>query len=140
MGQIITQINQPNNSKSNTLRVMKKVDVFVIGSGSAGRKVAQTCAKSGLKVAIADNRDYGGTCGNRGCIPKKVLLGPSETYDLADNLMGKGISTMPIVDWKALQKFKRQFTKPIPMSTEYGLYRRRLYCNGICPYGRKGRK
>ena len=100
---------------------MKNVDVFVIGSGSAGRKVAQTCAKNGLKVAIADNRAYGGTCGNRGCIPKKVLLGPSETYDLADNLMGKGISTMPIVDWKALQKFKRQFTKPIPMSTEKDL-------------------
>jgi len=97
---------------------MKKVDVFVIGSGSAGRKVAETCAKSGLKVAIADNREYGGTCGNRGCIPKKTLLAPTETYELAANLTDKGISSKPNLDWKALQRFKRQFTKPIPMATE----------------------
>ncbi|MBC8768871.1 NAD(P)/FAD-dependent oxidoreductase [Arenibacter sp. BSSL-BM3] len=97
---------------------MKKVDVFVIGSGSAGRKVAETCVKSGLKVAIADNREYGGTCGNRGCIPKKILLAPTETYELAANLTDKGISSEPTLDWKALQRFKRQFTKPIPMATE----------------------
>ena len=46
-------------------------DVFVIGSGSAGRQVATRCAKEGMKVAIADNREYGGTCANRGCDPKK---------------------------------------------------------------------
>ena len=97
---------------------MKKVDVFVIGSGSAGRKVAKTCATNGLKVAIADNREYGGTCGNRGCIPKKILLSPTETYDLAANLLNKGISSKPTLDWKSLQKFKRQFTKGIPISKE----------------------
>lgn len=94
------------------------MDVFVIGSGSAGQKVAQTCAKGGLKVAIADNREYGGTCGNRGCIPKKILLAPSETYELARNLMGKGISAKPKLDWRTLQKFKREFTQPVPKSTE----------------------
>ncbi|MCM4171720.1 NAD(P)/FAD-dependent oxidoreductase [Arenibacter sp. TNZ] len=100
---------------------MKKFDVFVIGSGGAGRKVAVTCAKGGLKVAIADNREYGGTCGNRGCIPKKILLAPLETYELATNLMDKGIASKPALDWKALQRFKRQFTNPIPMATEIEL-------------------
>ncbi|MCK0145674.1 NAD(P)/FAD-dependent oxidoreductase [Arenibacter sp. F26102] len=97
---------------------MKKVDVFVIGSGSAGRKVAETCTKSGLIVAMADNREYGGTCGNRGCIPKKILLAPVEIYEVATNLTDKGISSKPTMDWKALQRFKGQFTKPIPKATE----------------------
>ncbi|WP_339656122.1 FAD-dependent oxidoreductase, partial [uncultured Salegentibacter sp.] len=45
-------------------------DVFVIGTGTAGKGVAKDCAKAGWKVAIADNREYGGTCPNRGCDPK----------------------------------------------------------------------
>ena len=56
---------------------IEEFDVFVIGSGIAGQVVAKSCAKANLKVAIADNREYGGTCANRGCDAKKVLLGPT---------------------------------------------------------------
>jgi len=45
----------------------RKFDVFVIGSGVAGRSVAVACAKKGLSTAIADNREFGGVCANRGC-------------------------------------------------------------------------
>lgn len=98
--------------------VMKKVDVFVIGSGGAGQMVAEICTNNGLKVAIADNREYGGTCANRGCNPKKVLLASIEAYELANNLKDKGISAKPTLDWKALQGFKREFTKGVPLTTE----------------------
>ncbi len=50
-------------------------DVFVIGSGIAGQTVAKSCVEAGLKVAIADNREFGGTCANRGCDPKKYYWG-----------------------------------------------------------------
>ncbi|GGG35641.1 dihydrolipoyl dehydrogenase family protein [Bizionia arctica] len=93
-------------------------DVFVIGSGVAGRYVAKTCAKAGMTVAIADNREFGGTCANRGCDPKKIILGPTEVFDFADNLMGKGISTLPKLNWKANQKFKKKFTDKVPAGTE----------------------
>jgi glutathione reductase (NADPH) len=96
----------------------KKFDVFVIGSGSAGQTVAETCAKNGLKVAITDNRVFGGTCANRGCDPKKVLLGATEAYELSKNLEQQGIITAPAINWKKLQRFKRSFTKAVPAATE----------------------
>ena len=47
-------------------------DLFVIGTGNAGKHVAYDAVEAGLNVAIADNREFGGTCANRGCDPKKV--------------------------------------------------------------------
>ncbi|PQV49024.1 glutathione reductase (NADPH) [Jejuia pallidilutea] len=99
----------------------KEFDVFVIGSGVAGRLVAEKCAKQQLKVAIADNRAFGGTCANRGCDPKKVILGPTEVLELSKNLKGKGIVSLPTLNWKALQKFKRTFTEFIPKAVEDNL-------------------
>lgn len=95
-----------------------KFDVFVIGSGVAGRYVASKCAKAGLQVAIADNREYGGTCANRGCNPKKIILGPTEILETASKLKGKGIDSLPKLNWKKNQKFKRHFTDKVPAGTE----------------------
>lgn len=100
----------------------KKVfDVFVIGSGVSGRYVANACAKKGLTVAIADNREFGGVCANRGCDPKKVILGPTEVLEFAKHLKGKGIDSLPKLNWKALQKFKKTFTERIPLAVEGNL-------------------
>tara|TARA_R100000935_G_scaffold13736_4_gene27510 strand:- start:83698 stop:85056 length:1359 start_codon:yes stop_codon:yes gene_type:complete len=99
----------------------KHYDVFVIGTGTAGKGVAKDCAKAGLKVAIADNRMYGGVCPNRGCDPKKVLVGITEAIQIATNLKGKGIVEVPDVNWQDLQKFKATFTDAIPAATEKDL-------------------
>lgn len=96
----------------------KKFDVFVIGSGIAGQTVAKACVEAGKKVAIADNREFGGTCSNRGCDPKKILLSAIEAFEATQNLTGKGISKPAKIDWKQLQKFKKGFTSTIPASTE----------------------
>jgi len=96
----------------------KKYDVFVIGTSGTGQTVAETCAKNGLSVAVADNRVYGGTCANRGCNPKKILLGATEAWELANNLKQKNITTTPELNWKALQKFKKSMTKAVPAATE----------------------
>lgn len=97
---------------------IKEYDVFVIGTGTAGKSVAFDCAAEGLKVAIADNREFGGTCAQRGCDPKKVLVGITEAMQLSKNLEGKGIVSAPKIDWTALQKFKSTFTDAVPASTE----------------------
>ena len=96
----------------------KKFDVFVIGSGVAGKTVAENCAAEGLKVAIAEDKKFGGTCSNHGCDPKKVLLGPTEILQCANDLMGKGVEKPPKLNWKKLQKFKRTFTSDIPKRTK----------------------
>tara|TARA_R110002051_G_scaffold56554_1_gene105221 strand:- start:21929 stop:23278 length:1350 start_codon:yes stop_codon:yes gene_type:complete len=93
-------------------------DVFVIGSGVAGRTVAKACVREGLTVAIADNREYGGTCANRGCDPKKVLLGPTEVWESAKKLNEEEIISIPKLNWKKLQKFKRKFTRGVPAAKE----------------------
>ena len=97
---------------------IKEYDVFVIGTGTAGKNVAYDCVAEGMKVAIADNREFGGTCANRGCDPKKVLVGITKVIQLSENLKGKGIVSVSRVDWTALQKFKSTFTDAVPAVTE----------------------
>lgn len=92
-------------------------DVFVLGSGTAGRTVAHSCAKAGLTVGISENRTLGGTCANRGCDPKKVLLGPTEIVQRVSDMLGKGIKSPVWLNFKKLQRFKKTFTKDIPEKT-----------------------
>ncbi|TXK78801.1 NAD(P)/FAD-dependent oxidoreductase [Mesonia sp. K4-1] len=99
----------------------KEYDVFVIGTGTAGKNVAKACAKAGQKVAIADNREYGGTCANRGCDPKKVLVGLAEVIDRSHKMLGKGITEMPKVSWEDIQEFKKKFVDKVPAATEEDL-------------------
>lgn len=99
----------------------KEYDVFIIGTGTAGKNVAKACAEKGLKVAIADNREFGGTCSQRGCDPKKVLLGLTEIFDRSEKMKGKGITNLPEVNWEDLMKFKQTFVTAVPAATEKDL-------------------
>ena len=49
-------------------------DVLILGGGNAGFGVTVPTRKAGMKVAMVEERDLGGTCPNRGCTPKKVLV------------------------------------------------------------------
>ena len=49
-------------------------DLFVIGGGSGGVRAGRFAASFGARVAVAEERDLGGTCVNVGCIPKKLLV------------------------------------------------------------------
>jgi glutathione reductase (NADPH) len=93
-------------------------DVVVIGSGTAAQNVAPRCAQEGLRVAVVDRLPYGGTCAQRGCDPKKVLLGPAEAVSRARGLDGDGLTGRPRVDWPALVARKRTFTEPVPERIE----------------------
>ncbi|PPS45455.1 glutathione-disulfide reductase [Chroococcidiopsis sp. TS-821] len=49
-------------------------DLFVIGAGPGGLAAAKQAASYGKRVAIAEQEAIGGTCVNRGCIPKKLIV------------------------------------------------------------------
>ncbi|MEM1392776.1 MAG: glutathione-disulfide reductase [Cyanobacteria bacterium P01_H01_bin.150] len=49
-------------------------DLFIMGAGSAGAAAASKAASLGLRVAVAEQDALGGTCLNRGCIPKKLIV------------------------------------------------------------------
>ncbi len=51
---------------------MMKFDLFVIGGGSGGVRAARVASSNGLKTGLAERWSLGGTCVNRGCIPKKL--------------------------------------------------------------------
>jgi glutathione reductase (NADPH) len=53
-------------------------DLFVIGGGSAGVRCARVSATHGARVAIAEERFWGGTCVNVGCVPKKIMVNAAE--------------------------------------------------------------
>lgn len=93
-------------------------DLVVIGTGSAGSTVVDTCCEAGWQVAVVDSRPYGGTCSQRGCDPKKVLVGAAEVIERVRAMGGKGVAGDARIDWPKLMQFKRSFTEPIPDSTE----------------------
>lgn len=52
-------------------------DLVIIGAGVGGHGAALHAVSCGLKTAIIEAADMGGTCVNRGCIPSKALLAAS---------------------------------------------------------------
>lgn len=70
-------------------------DLVIIGAGVGGHGAALHAVKMGLKTAIIEANDMGGTCVNRGCIPSKALLAASgKVRDLAhsEHLQSLGVS------------------------------------------------
>ena len=78
-------------------------DLFVIGGGSAGVRCARIAAGHGARVGIAEERFWGGTCVNVGCVPKKLLVQAGEYGGWADDAAGFGwtIKKGPH-DWRKL--------------------------------------
>jgi len=99
---------------------MQAFDLIVIGSGTVGSIVATTCRAAGWTVAVADSLPFGGTCGLRGCAPKKVLVGAADLLDWSRR-MGKvhAVSGALKIDWPGLIRFKHSFTDPVPAETEH---------------------
>lgn len=52
-------------------------DLIIIGAGVGGHGAAIHAVSCGLKTAIIEAAEMGGTCVNRGCIPSKALLAAS---------------------------------------------------------------
>jgi len=78
-------------------------DLFVIGAGSGGIATARRAAEYGAKVGIAEFDRLGGTCVNRGCVPKKLLVYASRFTDHFHEATGYGWPTQEVVcDWPRL--------------------------------------
>jgi glutathione reductase (NADPH) len=67
-------------------------DLFVIGGGSGGVRCARIASGHGARVGVAEERFWGGTCVNVGCVPKKLLVQAGEYGAWADDAAGFGWS------------------------------------------------
>ena len=90
-------------------------DAVVIGAGPGGYVAAIRCAQFGLKTAIVEYREMGGTCLNRGCIPTKALLHSAEVYDeIVKDSKELGINVEnATVDYTAVAKRKNRIVKTL---------------------------
>src|SRR5215472_7314157 len=94
-------------------------DLVVVGTGVAASSVAYPCREAGWGVAVIDDRPFGGTCANRGCDPKKVLVGAGDVTDWARHMATRGVESDRLrIDWPELMRFKRSFTDPVPADRE----------------------
>jgi len=99
----------------------------VIGAGSGGIRAARTAAALGARVGICESAALGGTCVNRGCVPKKLLVHASRhRAELAD-MHGYGFASAdPEFDWATLIGNKDR-----AIARLNGLYERMLADAGV---------
>jgi pyruvate/2-oxoglutarate dehydrogenase complex dihydrolipoamide dehydrogenase (E3) component len=52
----------------------EEYDVVVLGSGEAGKYLAWTLAKKGMKAVVIERKYIGGSCPNIACMPSKNII------------------------------------------------------------------
>ncbi len=66
-------------------------DIVIIGGGPGGYVAAIRAAQLGAKVTLVEEREMGGTCLNRGCIPTKALYTNAEILNTLKDIDSFGI-------------------------------------------------
>ena len=102
-------------------------DLFVIGAGSGGVRTARVAASKGMRVAIAEASDLGGTCVNVGCVPKKLFVYASQFPELFEASKGYGWKSVDSAnfDWNTLKD-----NKTAEISRLNGIYQKLLNDSG----------
>lgn len=94
-------------------------DAIVVGAGNAGLAAARVLADAGRHIAIIESRDFGGTCPNRGCTPKKVLVAAAAVLEELTHAGAHGIQIgKATLDWKRLIERKDDLISGIPGALE----------------------
>ncbi|MCD6136237.1 dihydrolipoyl dehydrogenase [Candidatus Bipolaricaulota bacterium] len=82
-------------------------DVAIIGGGPGGYVAAIRMAQLDMHVALIEERDLGGVCLNRGCIPTKALYSAVKLIERAQGARSMGITfDPPEIDLTALAMWK----------------------------------
>jgi glutathione reductase (NADPH) len=81
-------------------------DYLVIGGGSAGLSGARRAQFHGARVALIEPNPIGGTCVNRGCVPKKILWYAAELANHLSDCPDYGFDVQRSIpfDYQKLQK------------------------------------
>ena len=97
-------------------------DLAIVGAGSAGMAAARRGASNGLSVVLFESDEVGGTCVNRGCVPKKLLVTASRQGDAIKGAAAFGWSAGDAsFDWPTLRDAVRAQVRTIEGSQSDGL-------------------
>ncbi len=95
--------------------MIEQFDVVIVGGGNAGFGVSAVVSEAGKSIAFIEERDFGGTCPNRGCTPKKILVAAAHTLHEIETASAHGISVgAPKLDWKKLIRREKNMIAAIP--------------------------
>ena len=102
-------------------------DLISIGAGSGGVRASRLAAATGARVAVIESMRTGGTCGMRGCVPKKLLVyGAHFAHDFEDAVGFGWADSKPGFNWAKLIK-----TKNIELDRLEGIYHLLLKNAGV---------
>jgi glutathione reductase (NADPH) len=94
-----------------------RYDVLIMGGGNAGTGATVATRAAGMSVALVEERDLGGTCPNRGCTPKKVLVAAGHALHEIEQAHIHCIEVgKPHLDWAALIDREKDLISGIPDS------------------------
>jgi dihydrolipoamide dehydrogenase len=103
----------------------KEYDIIFLGAGPAGYQGAIRAAQMGAKVAVVEEREVGGVCLNRGCIPTKTLNASVEILRLLRKARKFGIQSDSInIDFAQVMARKDKVVGLLRGGVEY-LFRER---------------
>ncbi|MGC4094163.1 MAG: glutathione-disulfide reductase [Polyangiaceae bacterium] len=103
-------------------------DYIVIGGGSGGLASARRARSYGARVVVLEPTPLGGTCVNRGCVPKKLLWNAAELAERIVDLPDYGfdLGATPRFDYARLCEASRAYIERMN-----GSYAKRLEEEGV---------
>jgi glutathione reductase (NADPH) len=105
----------------------EKFDVVVLGGGNAGIGVTGPVRRAGMSVAMIEADLLGGTCPNRGCTPKKVLVAAGHALHEIERASVHHIAVgKPKLDWTALIDREKDMIKDIPVNLARSMAKRNV--------------
>jgi len=92
----------------------KHFNLIVIGTGPGGYVAAIRAAQLGLKTAVVEKEELGGTCLNWGCIPTKAWIVSAHLFEQIKRARDFGIEVgEPRVNWGWLVERKNKVVKQL---------------------------
>ncbi len=97
-------------------------NLLIIGAGSGGMAAAKSAAEQGIRVGLIEKEAVGGTCANRGCVPKKLMFYAAEFAQNAR--LAKSFAWHDVkgsLNWDALRESIQSAIESIQLSIQDSL-------------------
>jgi glutathione reductase (NADPH) len=102
-------------------------DLIVIGGGSGGLACAQRAAEYGARALVVESERLGGTCVNRGCVPKKIMWNAGEIAHVLRDARDYGFDVaIGDTDWQALVQKREAYIRRLNSIYEGNLTKRKV--------------
>ena len=100
----------------------ERYDLVVVGGGIGGIAAAKQAAGHGARCALIEPGALGGTCVNRGCVPKKVMWYAAETARTLEAAAAYGFALGPVgFDWGHIKRARDAYVRRLNVVYENSL-------------------